>query len=66
MYALEFVKQFNAYCIWSGKEYPSKPTDNVVIVGVGRSGLMAIQLAKAATGAKIIATCLFVVFHVNS
>src|SRR5215216_7063649 len=31
------------------------PNDNVVIVGVGGLGLMAIQLAKAVTGAKIIA-----------
>ena len=32
-----------------------KPNDNVVVVGVGGLGLMAIQLAKAVTGAKIIA-----------
>jgi propanol-preferring alcohol dehydrogenase len=32
-----------------------KPNDNVVIVGTGGLGLMAIQLAKAVTGAKIIA-----------
>ena len=32
-----------------------KPNDNVVIVGVGGLGLMAIQLAKAVTGSKIIA-----------
>src|SRR2546422_3184644 len=32
-----------------------KPDDNVVIVGSGGLGLMAIQLAKAITGAKIIA-----------
>jgi alcohol dehydrogenase, propanol-preferring len=32
-----------------------KPADNVVIVGTGGLGLMAIQLAKAVTGAKIIA-----------
>ena len=32
-----------------------KPDDNVVIVGTGGLGLMAIQLAKAITGAKIIA-----------
>ena len=32
-----------------------KPDDNVVIVGAGGLGLMAIQLAKAVTGAKIIA-----------
>jgi propanol-preferring alcohol dehydrogenase len=32
-----------------------KPNDNVVIVGAGGLGLMAIQLAKAITGAKIIA-----------
>jgi propanol-preferring alcohol dehydrogenase len=31
------------------------PDDNVVIVGTGGLGLMAIQLAKAVTGAKIIA-----------
>lgn len=31
-----------------------KPSDNVVIVGAGGLGLMAIQLAKAVTGAKII------------
>ncbi|MGB6628542.1 MAG: hypothetical protein WBE61_10440 [Nitrososphaeraceae archaeon] len=43
-----------------------KPIDNVVIVGAGGLGLMAIQLAKAVIGAKIIATCLFIVFHVNS
>ena len=29
-----------------------KPDDNVVIVGTGGLGLMAIQLAKAITGAK--------------
>jgi alcohol dehydrogenase, propanol-preferring len=33
-----------------------KPNDNVVIVGAGGLGLMAVQLAKAITGAKIIAT----------
>ena len=32
-----------------------KPDDNVVIVGTGGLGLMAIQLTKAVTGAKIIA-----------
>jgi alcohol dehydrogenase, propanol-preferring len=32
-----------------------RPDDNVVIVGTGGLGLMAIQLAKAVTGAKIIA-----------
>ncbi len=32
-----------------------KPDDNVVIVGAGGLGLMAIQLAKAVTGARIIA-----------
>jgi propanol-preferring alcohol dehydrogenase len=32
-----------------------KPDDNVVIVGTGGLGLMAIQLTKATTGAKIIA-----------
>jgi propanol-preferring alcohol dehydrogenase len=32
-----------------------KPNDNVVIVGTGGLGLMAIQLVKAVTGAKIIA-----------
>jgi propanol-preferring alcohol dehydrogenase len=32
-----------------------KPNDNVVIVGTGGLGLMAIQLAKAVTGSKIIA-----------
>jgi propanol-preferring alcohol dehydrogenase len=32
-----------------------KPNDNVVIVGAGGLGLMAIQLAKAVTGARIIA-----------
>ena len=32
-----------------------KPDDNVVIVGIGGLGLMAIQLAKAVTGARIIA-----------
>jgi D-arabinose 1-dehydrogenase-like Zn-dependent alcohol dehydrogenase len=32
-----------------------KPDDNVVIVGVGGLGLMVIQLAKAVTGAKVIA-----------
>jgi propanol-preferring alcohol dehydrogenase len=32
-----------------------KPDDNVVIVGAGGLGLMAMQLAKAVTGAKIIA-----------
>jgi alcohol dehydrogenase, propanol-preferring len=32
-----------------------KPNDNVVIVGTGGLGLMAIQLAKAVTGAKVIA-----------
>jgi alcohol dehydrogenase, propanol-preferring len=31
------------------------PNDNVVIVGTGRLGLMAIQLAKAITGSRIIA-----------
>jgi propanol-preferring alcohol dehydrogenase len=33
-----------------------KPNDNVVIIGSGGLGLMAVQLAKAITGAKIIAT----------
>lgn len=32
-----------------------KPNDNVVIVGTGGLGLMAIQVAKAVTGARIIA-----------
>ena len=32
-----------------------KPDENVVVVGTGGLGLMAIQLAKAVTGAKIIA-----------
>ncbi len=32
-----------------------KPNENVVIVGTGGLGLMAIQLAKAITGAKVIA-----------
>ena len=32
-----------------------KPNDNVVIVGAGGLGLMAIQLARAVTGSKIIA-----------
>jgi propanol-preferring alcohol dehydrogenase len=32
-----------------------KPEDNVVIVGTGGLGLMAIQLAKAVTAARIIA-----------
>jgi propanol-preferring alcohol dehydrogenase len=32
-----------------------KPNDNVVIVGAGGLGLMAMQLAKAVTGARIIA-----------
>ena len=32
-----------------------KPDDNVVIIGTGGLGLMAIQLAKAVTGARIIA-----------
>jgi alcohol dehydrogenase, propanol-preferring len=32
-----------------------KPDDNIVVVGVGGLGLMAIQLAKAVTGAKVIA-----------
>src|ERR671930_615532 len=32
-----------------------RPNDNLVIVGAGGLGLMAIQLAKAVTGAKIIA-----------
>lgn len=31
------------------------PNDNVVVVGAGGLGLMAIQLAKAITGARIIA-----------
>ena len=31
------------------------PNDNVVIVGTGGLGLMAIQLAKAITGSRIIA-----------
>ena len=33
-----------------------KPGENVIIVGTGGLGLMAIQLGKAVTGAKIIAT----------
>ena len=33
-----------------------KPNDNVVIIGAGGLGLMAVQLAKAITGAKIIVT----------
>jgi propanol-preferring alcohol dehydrogenase len=32
-----------------------KPDDNVVVVGTGGLGLMAIQLAKTVTGANIIA-----------
>ena len=32
-----------------------KPDDNVVVVGAGGLGLMAIQLAKAITGSRIIA-----------
>src|SRR5438093_12175083 len=32
-----------------------KPDDNVVIVGAGGLGLMAMQLARAVTGARIIA-----------
>jgi propanol-preferring alcohol dehydrogenase len=32
-----------------------KPDDNVVIVGAGGLGLMAMQLAKAVTGSKVIA-----------
>ncbi|NAL78290.1 alcohol dehydrogenase [Nitrososphaera sp. AFS] len=32
-----------------------RPDDNVVVVGAGGLGLMAIQLAKAVTGAKVIA-----------
>jgi len=32
-----------------------KPDENIVIVGTGGLGLMAIQLVKAVTGAKIIA-----------
>jgi propanol-preferring alcohol dehydrogenase len=32
-----------------------KPDDNVVIVGAGGLGLMAIQLAEVVTGARIIA-----------
>ena len=38
----------------SAKNAKLSPNDNVVIVGVGGLGLMAIQLAKAVTGAKII------------
>jgi alcohol dehydrogenase, propanol-preferring len=37
------------------KEANLKPNDNVVIVGTGGLGLMAIQVAKAVTGARIIA-----------
>ncbi|MGA8082407.1 MAG: zinc-binding dehydrogenase [Candidatus Nitrosopolaris sp.] len=32
-----------------------KPDENVVIVGTGGLGLMAIQLAKSVTGARIVA-----------
>jgi propanol-preferring alcohol dehydrogenase len=32
-----------------------RPDDNVVVVGAGGLGLMASQLAKAVTGAKVIA-----------
>ena len=32
-----------------------RPDDNVVIVGAGGLGLMAMQLAKAVTGSKVIA-----------
>jgi hypothetical protein len=35
MYALEFVKQFNAYCIGPVKNTNLKPTYNVVIVDAG-------------------------------
>ena len=42
-----------AYC--AVKNANLKPDDNVVIVGAGGLGLMAIQLAKAVTGARIIA-----------
>ena len=38
----------------SAKNAKLSPNDNVVIVGVGGLGLMAIQLAKAVTGAKIL------------
>jgi propanol-preferring alcohol dehydrogenase len=37
------------------KNASSRPDDNVVVVGAGGLGLMAMQLAKAVTGAKIIA-----------
>ena len=43
------------YSIWCNKNADLKPDDNVVIVGTGGLGLMAIQLVKAITGAKIIA-----------
>ena len=41
--------------IWRRKECEVKMYYNVVIVGAGGLGLMAIQLAKALTGSKIIA-----------
>ncbi len=45
-------------CIWIIKNTKLSPNDNVVIVEVGGLGLIDIQLAKAVTGAKIIATYL--------
>jgi propanol-preferring alcohol dehydrogenase len=44
-----------SYSIRRGKNAGLKPDDNVVIVGTGGLGLMAIQLAKAVTGANIVA-----------